>query len=67
MRCLVTYASEAVMSDRDIELYNERLVPVVDRARLGQLGTWDAVLALARVVIYTDKDGASRRNIFTCT
>ena len=55
------------MSDRDIELYNERLVPVVDRARLGQLGTWDAVLALARVVIYTDKDGASRRNIFTCT
>jgi hypothetical protein len=27
----------------------ERLVPVVDKARFGQLATWDAVLALAQI------------------
>jgi hypothetical protein len=34
--------------DEAVETY-ERLVPVVDRARFGQLGTWDAVIALAQI------------------
>ena len=34
--------------DEAVETY-ERLVPVVDRARFGQLATWDAVIALAQI------------------
>jgi Domain of unknown function DUF302 len=34
--------------DEAIHTY-ERLVPVVDTARFGQLATWDAVLALAQI------------------
>lgn len=34
--------------DEAIHMY-ERLVPVIDRARFGQLATWDAVLALAEI------------------
>jgi len=37
-----------MLYDEAIHTY-EQLVPVIDRARFGQLATWDAVLALAEI------------------